>query len=247
MTVVDEVMARAWPALVVERHGSWTLRWTHGVSRRANSVLTLGEGDDGLLAAVERFYRARGARPLFQVSEASTPAAVAERLLQRGYERSTRTLVMTASTAQVRRRTSPGAWRVAVVARPTDAWFRAYWGVEGRGASTGERARVCRSVLLAPRLPVSFVQVEGRAGATGVGQAVVVDGWGVVQCMATPPASRRRGAAGAVLHALAGTLAADGVEQLCLAVLAENGAAVRRYEAAGFTVAHAYEYYAATA
>ncbi|MGH9113708.1 MAG: hypothetical protein ACRDZN_15630 [Acidimicrobiales bacterium] len=45
-SVVDELMANAWPPQVVESVGSWRYRWASGVTRRANSVLAIGEAGD---------------------------------------------------------------------------------------------------------------------------------------------------------------------------------------------------------
>ncbi|HET6950031.1 MAG TPA: GNAT family N-acetyltransferase [Acidimicrobiales bacterium] len=264
---LDELMANAWPPVVVERHDGWRLRWADGCTRRANSALATRPVDEsdhadrrdpgdhadhddrrdlgGLVARAETFYRARGAAPLFQVSSASAPPALAPYLAARGYVAGARTLVAAAATAAVVDRTPPAdGWSVDLSDRPTDAWFDTWWSVEsGRGRSR-RQARVCREVLLAPLLPSVFVAVRDRAAVIGVGQIVVEDGWAGVQCMATPPAHRRRGVASAVLHAAA--LAADDhrAAGMYLAVMAGNAGARALYRRAGFEVTHEYRYLA---
>lgn len=241
-------MANAWPPQVVERVGSWRYRWAGGVTRRANSVLAVGDAGpiDGLIDRAERFYRERHARPRFQVSCASAPGALAGTLRDRGYRESGRTLVQLADPGDVARR-APSAAHLAhrVDAHPTGAWFDTYWSVEsirGRGL---DDAAVCRDVLLRPDLPAAFVAVLDRSEVVGVGQVVVEDGWAGVQCMATPPPHRRRGVASTVLHALALQAPALGADRMYLAVMADNVGARKVYDRAGFTTAYDYSYFAA--
>ena len=247
-SVVDEMMANAWPPQVVERVGSWRYRWASGVTRRANSVLAIREaGDvDELIARAERFYKSRDARRLFQVTTASTPRSLVGVLEARGYRPTARTLVSCTDAKVVVDSTMPAPGFVRRVdSQPTAGWFETYWSVEKtRGRAPGDDA-ICRDVLLRPVLPTSFVSVVDGQEVIGVGQVVVEHGWAGVQCMATPPAHRRRGAGSAVLNALAVEALARGAERMYLAVMADNAGARSLYERAGFRPAHDYCYYAA--
>lgn len=153
-----------------------------------------------------------------------------------------RTLVLTAATWDVIDGTSPGV-DVGLTDAPTKGWFDVYWSVEStRGRSLGDVA-VCREFLLNPGLPAAFAAVHQGDEVVGVGQIVFERGWGGVQCMATSVAHRGRGAASAVLYALATEAHRRGVTQLYLAVMADNGGAEALYKRAGFAPAHEYSYF----
>lgn len=244
--MLDQLRVDAWPARVeVRRHG-WRIRWTSGVTRRGNAALAVGAGDrvDELVGEVERFYRDRGAPPLFQVSSASAPPGLSGVLKSRGYVAGTHTLVACAATGAVLARTAPGERTFRTTDRPTDEWFDAYWAVESARARDPGAARVYREVLLRPPGVSRYVVAADGDQVVGVGQLVVAGDWGGVQCMATPPAARRRGAAQSVLHRLAVEAGAAGATRLHLAVTADNPGARALYEGAGFGVAHEYWYYA---
>ena len=242
--LLDELMANAWPPAVVERRGGWRLRWTDGVTRRANSVLPSGDGEpiDELVDAAEAFYAARDAPARFQVSTASAPPALVDHLRARGYVSADRTLVLHAATAVVVEATDPAGWTVDARDRVMGDWFDAYWRVEATRGRSDLDAIVCRDVLLAPPLPATFASARDGAGVVATGQIVVERGWAGVQCMTTAAAHRRRGAATAVLHRLAVEAAAAGADRLHLAVMADNVGARAVYERAGFELAHEYAY-----
>ena len=65
---------RAWPAAHEEALGGWRLRFTAGVTRRANSVLPHGPAPPDIEAAVARVevaYAERGLDPRFLISPAA--------------------------------------------------------------------------------------------------------------------------------------------------------------------------------
>ena len=243
--LLDELIASAWPAQIeVEREG-WRFRWTSGVTRHANSVLAVGSDDlvPDLVAEAEEFYRARRSPPRFQVSTASAPDRLAPYLRSRGYTSEARTLVERATTDEVLDRTGTGSWAMRVTDSPTDDWFDTYWAVESSRGRSADDARLCRDVLLKPSRPACFVAASEADQAHSVGQTVIDRGFAGVQCMATRPASRRLGAAFAVLHQLAVEGATRGAHGMYLAVVADNLGARLMYERAGYVVDHEYSYF----
>ncbi|MGC5011762.1 GNAT family N-acetyltransferase [Streptosporangium sp. DT93] len=93
----DRLVDQAWPAIHRTDADGWVLRASGGVTKRANSVLPLGEQDD-LQAAVERaegFYAERGLPCVFSIGGGATPGLDGV-LEARGYRRVDPTLVMTA-------------------------------------------------------------------------------------------------------------------------------------------------------
>ena len=214
-------------------------------ARRANSVLAVGSDDlvPDLVAEAEEFHRARRSPPRFQVSTASAPDRLAPYLRSRGYTSEARTLVERATTDEVLDQTGTGSWAMRVTDSPTDDWFDTYWAVESSRGRSADDARVCRDVLLKPSRPACFVAASEADQAHSVGQTVIDRGFAGVQCMATRPASRRLGAAFAVLHQLAVEGATRGAHGMYLAVVADNLGARLMYERAGYVVDHEYSYF----
>lgn len=242
--LLDELMANAWRPLTEEAHGGWRYRWSHGVTRRANSVLAVGttEAVEDLVARAEDFYGQRGAPTLVQVSTASAPRGLAAYLQSRGYRSTARTLVEEATTAAVIEQTK-SRFDIEISATPTDEWFDTYWSVESTRGRSDTDVALCRDVLLAPNLPTVFAAVRSGPRVLGVGQLVVERGWAGVQSMATSLSGRRQGVARAVLNGLASEAARRGIGRMYLAVIAANEAATGLYASAGFGTTHEYCYF----
>jgi ribosomal protein S18 acetylase RimI-like enzyme len=247
---LDTLMADAWPAAVVENHGGWLLRYTHGVSRRANSVLAIGSPGSLVEAveAAEAFYEQRETTPMFQISEASTPAPLADLLTSRGYESSAKTWMMWTTAAGVTSG-SPDTdlWQLETTAEPSADWFDTYWSTESDWHRSELEATIIREVLLRPRSPSLFVSARDADGTVAaVGQAVLSKGWACVQCLATRREARRRGAARAVVRRLAADSARAGTERMFAAVMAENTASLDLFRGASYQRSHTYSYLART-
>jgi ribosomal protein S18 acetylase RimI-like enzyme len=241
---LDQRIADAWPAAETEADG-WQYRWTYGLTRRANSALAFAaELPVERVAHAEAFYNARGAVPRVLLSTALGTGDLPQVLACRGYTPAHRTLVMTAETTTVLTATEE-VWPVATSLSPTDVWFDTYWTMEAERGRSPQDAVVYRSVLLAPSLPTVFALATIRSAPVGTGQLVIDEGWAGIQCMATCPGHRQRGAGTAVLHALARSASAADVQKLYLAVMASNTAAHHLYERAGFGTAHEYSYWSA--
>lgn len=240
-------MANAWPALVDEEHADWRFRWTHGVTRRANSAWALGGDDDtldDLLTRAESFFADREATARILVSTASSPSALTDRLAARHYQPTARTHVARAPTDDVLAAAPPGR-DAQVTSAVTDEWLDAFLAIEA-GARHGPIATdVYRNQLLAPDLPMAFVTVRSGDRVAAVGQLVVEAGMAGVQCMATDPAHRRQGLAGSVMRHLGAAARDLGAASMYLAVMADNTGAGALYERLGFQTVHEYAYFEA--
>src|SRR5438034_9249906 len=84
---IERLADAAWPAAEQVPLGPWKLRATHGVTRRANSVYTAGNGEvptaeiEKLVKEAEGFYARRALPAVFQIS-AATGAKGLEALLR---------------------------------------------------------------------------------------------------------------------------------------------------------------------
>jgi GNAT superfamily N-acetyltransferase len=246
MTLPDPVEAiercafEAWPAEEVESLAGWRLRAMRGVSRRANSVWTFdATGDlslDERVGRVERWYASRKLAPTFQVTARTRPAGLDMLLDVRGYRIDAPVAIQTAATADVVSAAGPSD---AVVTRAcTNDWF----DISAHRGRFAQVADAYRGLLerLGPRARFAVARVDGRPASVGLG--VVTEGWMGVFSMLSLPEARRRGAARAVLSALAGTARREGVGDMYLQVERDNVAALALYSAASFRELYGYHY-----
>jgi ribosomal protein S18 acetylase RimI-like enzyme len=238
--------AECWPPFSQGILEGWLLRFSEGVSRRANSVLALEEtGASALdlrIDAAESFYRQRGLPCRFQISGAVQPRGLDAELERRGYEIEARTLVMTADAAAVQAnladRPDPG-YRARLFSAPNAAWFQVYGAGLAEGRERGLRCRLAEG-LPTPR---AYAVIDDGPEPAAVGAAVIRDDWALILCMATRDGFRRRGHAARVLAALAAWAADTGRDRrLFLQVESENVPAMALYHLAGFQAAHTYYY-----
>jgi N-acetylglutamate synthase len=237
ISLFDRLVDEAWPAPCRTESGGWIFRHAGGVTKRANSVLPLGERGD-LPQAVEEaesFYADLGLPCVFSVGGGATEGLDAE-LANRGYRLVDQTLVMTAAIPGG----SHGAGEAAIEVAPSERWLSTWWEVDGGrhpdGGETSARewaGRILRGV------EAGYASL-GKGSA--VGRAVPQGEWLGVYCMAVLPAARRRGLGGSVLRALLAWGGGHGADRAYLVVTEKNAAARALYESEGFGVAGRYHY-----
>ena len=269
--LLDELAANATPAPLTRLVDGWLAKAAPDLPfRRASAVLPApGAGADhratsATLDGLEAWYRSLGLRVLVQVSSADPAAQELDALLAaRGAEVEAPVDVLAADTGSVVDAAGPAldSLRVAVEER-TPVGHRAALVVDVEAGVDATRARrlaqrfddptasartEAYGAMLAPLGPsalVGHVAVDGVV--VGVGFGVLERGWAGIFGMATVPAWRRRGVAGALVGAL-GEAAADrhGL-RLYLQVEVDNEPARARYAGLGFTRDHGYHYRAIT-
>ncbi|MFF2651188.1 GNAT family N-acetyltransferase [Streptomyces sp. NPDC058045] len=244
------VAARAWPPVEEEALSEWRLRAAGGFTRRANSVLPLG--DPGLplpeaLAAVRAWYARRGLPAYVQTATGArgTQEELCARLADLGWE-----LEVTAEL------------RIGALARLADT------GDAGTTGDTGDtdRVRLARSVdegwlrryqrftrprpevleVLSGGPSVWFATVpdpDGGPVPAAIGRCVVDGRWAGFMAVEVAPEQRRRGLGTAVMAALARQALTEGAGAAWLQVERGNPAADALYEGLGFRVHHTYHHH----
>ncbi|WAX81846.1 GNAT family N-acetyltransferase [Streptomyces sp. KMM 9044] len=246
------VAARAWRPVESESLGPWELRAAAGFTRRANSVLPLGDPGvelDEALTAVRRWYAGRGLPAYVQTATGAegTQEALGAELERRGWVREVTAELWVGGLAQVADLgPAPSGTECAgtdvVLSREADeAWLTRY---RRRGLS-----EVALKVL-GSGPSVWFATVPGDAEDAGGGPAAigrcVVDGrWAGFAAVEVDPALRRRGLATAVMAALARRALDEGASAAWLQVEEDNAGARALYDRMGFAVHHAYHHYRA--
>jgi len=193
----------AWPAAETANLDGWLLRASGGPTHRGNSVATLTAGSALSLGAriegAEAWYRERDRAPMIQVGPCAAPLGLDDALAARGYGKHGEARMALAPAAVVSQQT-PSALAVSVELTPSEAYLEVA-ARSSRFAATHDIFLGFLARLGARCRFVTAYDEEGRAVATCLG--IASERRLGVYAMLTLPASRRRGAARAVLHALA--------------------------------------------
>ncbi|WP_328562532.1 GNAT family N-acetyltransferase [Streptomyces coelicoflavus] len=238
------IAARAWRPVESERLGGWELRAAGGFTRRANSVLPLGDPGlplDEALTAVRRWYGERGLPAYVQTATGAegTQELLCAELERRGWVREVTAEVWTGGLAPVAD-LAEGAG--VVLSREADeAWLARY---QRKGVSD-----VALRVL-GSGPSVWFATVPPGADGPGapdapaaIGRCVVDGRWASFAAVEVDPARRRRGLATAVMAALARRALDEGASAAWLQVETDNAGARALYAGMGFAAHHAYHHY----
>ncbi|MFE0673912.1 GNAT family N-acetyltransferase [Streptomyces sp. NPDC058867] len=232
------VSARAWRPVESERLGDWELRAAAGFTRRANSVLPLGDPGlplDEALAAVRRWYGERGLPAYVQTATGAegTQELLCAELERRDWVREVSAELWIGALAPLADREEPAE---VVLSRTADeAWLARY---QRKGLS-----EVALTVL-GSGPSVWFASVPGPGDApAAIGRCVVDGRWAGFAAMEVDPAMRRRGLASAVMSALAGRALEEGASAGWLQVESDNAGARALYSGSGFSAHHAYHHY----
>ncbi|MEU5398524.1 GNAT family N-acetyltransferase [Streptomyces sp. NPDC005963] len=239
------VTGRAWQPVESERLGDWELRASAGFTRRANSVLPLG--DPGLplsdaLARVRGWYGERGLPAYVQASTgaAGTQERLCADLEAHGWRREVSALVRIGALAPVADRVAP-VERVRLSRDLDEGWLRRYQ----RAGQYGE----AMLKVLTSGPSVWFASVSAPDEHTGndvpvaIGRCVVDGRWAGFMAVETSPEQRRKGLGTAVMTALAQRALAEGASAAWLQVEADNEGARALYDGMGFTTHHSYHHF----
>ncbi|MFD5421572.1 GNAT family N-acetyltransferase [Streptomyces sp. NPDC127069] len=236
---LSRVMARAWQPLESEPLGDWTLRAAGGFTRRANSVLALGDPGIPLDEALARVTAWYAERDLPAYVQASTGAAGTQELLcaeleRRGWVNEVSAEVRTAGLAPVADLDADVSG-IRLTREPDEEWLGRYGKVRDP-----ELAR--RVLVEGPS--VWFASLDG---GRAVGRCVVDGRWAGFGAVTVAPEHRRRGLATAVMTALARRALEEGASAAWLQVETDNPAARALYDGMGFAAHHAYHHFRAGA
>ncbi|MFI1537235.1 GNAT family N-acetyltransferase [Streptomyces anandii] len=238
------VAARAWRPVESERLGDWELRAAAGFTRRANSVLPLGDPGlplDEALAAVRRWYGERGLPAYVQTATGAegTQEMLCAELERRGWVREVTAELWTGALAPVADRAGGSGEDAVVLSRTADeAWLARY---QRKGVS-----EVALKVLgSGPSVWFATVPGAGADAPAAIGRCVVDGRWASFAAVEVDPARRRQGLASAVMAALARQALAEGASAAWLQVETHNAGARALYAGMGFTAHHAHHHYRA--
>ncbi|MFJ2767749.1 GNAT family N-acetyltransferase [Streptomyces sp. NPDC087300] len=234
------VSARAWQPVESEPLGDWELRAAAGFTRRANSVLPLGDPGVPLDEALERVRDWYAARELPAYVQAATGAEGTQELLcaeleARGWAREVSAQLHIGALAPVGD-LDADVTRVELSRSYDEAWLRRYkrFGVRG--------PHVLKVLASGPSVWFASVPGSGDSPAA-IGRCVVDGRWAGFMAVEVDPGHRRQGLATAVMTALSRQAVAEGASAAWLQVEDDNDGARALYGAMGFSAHHAYHHY----
>ncbi|WP_254390822.1 GNAT family N-acetyltransferase [Streptomyces sp. AC550_RSS872] len=233
------VSTRAWRPVESEMLGAWELRAASGFTRRANSVLPLGDPGMPLPAALDVVRRWYGDRGLPAYVQTATGAEGTQELLcaeleRLGWVREVSAEMWVGALAPVADR---GEGAGVVLSREADeAWLARY---QRKGVS-----EVALKVLgSGPSVWFATVPGAGGGAPAAIGRCVVDGRWAGFGAVEVDPALRRQGLATRVMTALARRALDEGASAAWLHVEAENAGAREMYAGMGFGAHHSYHHY----
>lgn len=237
---LEEITARAWPALETHVDDGWLLRYSEGYTRRANSVLPVyGSTRDVYrkIADCEAFYRRHKLPTVFKLTPAVYPADLDAILAAKGYLRSKPPVSV--QTCNLVYHTSSPDERVMLHDTPTAAWLDAYTRLNRIHPS--HHPTLKRMLARGSTESVyALVTIDGQIAAVGMGQRAeeYFGLFGIV----TDPVYRRRGLGRALVTTLMHHAAQSGAGTAFLQVNSDNVPARRMYAELGFCEVYPYWY-----
>lgn len=235
---VEETCLNAWPALRQALFAGWVLRFSGGLTRRANSANPLGierTDPDVLIAGCEALYRHHRQPTIFRLPSLIGPE-IDERLAARGYGGEGVSLVLYCGIDMMPATPDPA---VRLVPRPAAQWLAAVTALQRH---TKRQASLYRRMVGALAVPAAFaVLMEGDAIAA-LAYGAIHDRVICYQSVVTDPARLRRGYARRIIAGLAAWAKHQGADGACLEVEAANAPAIALYTALGFTELYRYHY-----
>lgn len=233
--------ARAWQPVESEPLGGWLLRSAGGFTRRANSVLPLGDPGvplDAALTRIRQWYADRGLPAYVQTATGAegTQEELCAALEEHGWRREVTAEVRIAALAPIGDLAAEVS-RVRLSRSVDDAWLARYQRVGAPGPEV--------TTVLGGGPSVWFATVPGGTGEApaAIGRCVVDGRWAGFMAVEVAPGQRRRGLATAVMTALARQAMDEGASAAWLQVEADNEGARALYDGMGFATHHRYHHF----
>jgi N-acetylglutamate synthase len=233
---VEETCLNAWPALREALLGGWLLRFSEGLTRRANSANPLRPVVDAPRGDCEALYQRQALPTIFRVLSLIDPA-VDERLAAAGYTREGESCVLygpiTSIAAQQDR-------DVRILPQASAQWFTAMAALQNH---TDAEARIYRRIVGQLAIPAGFAMLVNDREVVALAYGALHNGLLCYESVITDGRRRRSGFGRRIIAALATWAQEQGALGACLEVEAGNTAARALYQAVGLkTELYRYHY-----
>lgn len=223
---VEECCLNAWPALREALLEGWLLRFSEGLTRRANSANPLGPVGNVAPAECEPLYRRLGLPTIFRVLSLIDPG-VDRQLAEAGYTSEGESCVVYGPIADLA--AAPDR-DVQLLSEATPQWFAAMSALQNH---TAQQAVTYRRIVGQLAIPAVFAALLAEGEAVALAYCALHRGLLCYESVITDPRRRNRGYGRRVIAALAAWARENGAQGACLEVEAGNLAARALYDAIG--------------
>lgn len=231
--LIETVAAHAWPGEVVKKYGDWLLRANNGVTKRANSVLTVGEIPErkNWLIEIETFYEEKNIRPCFYITE-STPEQLDQLLAKNNYKIDTELNILVNDTDKLIGAIEENdRFQISIVNDVTSDWITSFLTLEEHDLNQRE---AFETIFQGICLPKGFLAICLHDEIVAVATIATEHGWGYISNVVVSEQYRRQGIASQLLFQLAKWASEHDTKNVFMQVLADNEPALRLYEKLGF-------------
>ena len=236
---VEETCLNAWPALREVLLDGWLLRFSQGLTRRANSAnpLRAESGNfDTLIAPSEALYRRQGLPTIFRVLSLIEPA-VDGRLQARGYTSEGDSCVLYGGIDDIEAARDPD---VRLLSQPDPEWFAAMAALQNH---TIEQSETYQRIVGQVAIPAAFAALPIDGDIAALGYGALHNSLLCCESVVTDSRRQRRGYARRIITTLAAWAKDQRAEGACLEVEARNAPARALYETVGLkTELYRYHY-----
>jgi N-acetylglutamate synthase len=223
---VEEACLNAWPALREVLLDGWLLRFSEGLTRRANSANPLGPVSHADLRACEALYRRSGLPTIFRVLTL-IDASVDDRLAEAGYTREGESCVLYGPIEEVEATRDPD---VRLLDHPTSEWFAMMSALQ---THSSEQAATYRRIVGQLAIAAAFAALSDEGVIVALAYGALHNGLLCYESVITDSRRRRRGYSRRIITALAAWARDRGAVGACLEVEAHNAPARALYSAVG--------------
>ena len=236
---VEEAYLNAWPALRQALLDGWILRFSDGLTRRANSVNPVSPGSNDLqekIALCERLYRAQALPTVFRLPSIMEPDldSVLER---RGYHSEGETCVLFLDLSASASDRNVG---VELLSRPSAEWLSALARCQRQSE---QQQSTYRNIIETIAVPLVCAASRSDGKLSSVAYGAIHNGLVCLESVATDAEYRRRGLAQRTISAIFSWAIQQGATGACVQVEAANSPAVALYRGIGFaTELYRYHY-----
>jgi GNAT superfamily N-acetyltransferase len=227
---VEATCFNAFPSLKQAILAGWLLRFSEGLSRRANSANPLQPDHappEAVIEAIEKLYRRHDQPAIVRVP--SFLAAIDAPLAARGYTSEGESCVLFGEMDGVAAVADPS---IELSPHAGTDWLAAMAALQGHSAA---HRQTYRRIVRAIAVPTAFagLRIDGRLAALAYG--AISGGLLCYESVITDPRRRRHGLARRVIGSLAAWAREEGAHGVCLQVEATNIPARALYDRFGLT------------